>query len=52
MKAGDKVSDTSSSWAIIKIWDDGDVTLMSADGYKIDVALECFEHEFKLENEE
>ena len=52
MKVGDKGIDHTESWTIIKIWDDGDITLMSTDGYKIDVASECFEHEFKLESEE
>tara|TARA_R100000005_G_scaffold65103_1_gene33927 strand:+ start:87 stop:332 length:246 start_codon:yes stop_codon:yes gene_type:complete len=49
MKVGDKAIDSAGFWTIIKIWDDGDITLMSADGYKIDVTSECFEHEFKLE---
>lgn len=51
MKVGDKVNDSEGSWSIIKIWDDGDITLVDAGGYKIDVSAECFENEFTLENE-
>ncbi len=52
MKVGDKVTDPTGSWTIVKIWDDGDVTLVSADGYKIDVSSECFEHHYRPENKE
>ena len=52
MKVGDKVTDAEGSWSIIKIWDDGDITLVDADGYKIDVSAECFEYEFSLESKE
>ena len=40
------------SWAVVKVWDDGDVTLVNESGYRIDVSAECFEHYFSQENEE
>ena len=52
MKVGDKVTDHTGSWIIAKIWDDGDVTLISSDGYRIDVSSECFEHHYKPEKKE
>ena len=50
MKPGDKVTDLTGSWIIVKVWDDGDVSLIDESGLRIDVSSECFEHEFKLED--
>ena len=56
MRVGDKATDLTETfpgtWTIIKVWDDGDVSLVDESGLRIDVASECFEHEWKLENEE
>jgi len=49
----DRVIDSDGvSWVVVKVWDDGDVTLMDTSGYKIDVSVECFEHYYRRENEE
>lgn len=52
MKVGDKASDNVGTWTVIKIWDDGDVTLIDASGYRIDVSAECFEQYYRLESEQ
>ena len=47
----DRVIDSDGvSWTVVKVWDDGDVTLMDMTGYKIDVSAECFEHYYRREN--
>ena len=55
MKVGDKATDLAEDgtgiWTIVKIWEDGDISLVNEAGLRIDVASECFEHAFKLENE-
>lgn len=49
----DRVIDSDGvSWVVVKVWDDGDVTLMDMAGYKIDVSAECFEHYYRRKNEE
>ena len=49
MKPGDKATDHTGSWIIVKVWDNGDISLVDESGFRIDVTSECFEHEFKLE---
>ena len=51
MKVGDKASDDAGTWTVVKIWLDGDVTLIDESGYMIDVSAECFEHYYHLESE-
>ena len=54
MRVGDKATDLTATdagtWTIIKVWGDGDVSLMDVTGYKIDVPAECFEHCYRREN--
>ena len=48
-----KVLDSDgTAWTVVKVWDDGDVTLMDALGFEMDVTAECFDHYYKRENEE
>jgi len=46
------IESDGTSWTVVKVWDDGDVSLMNESGYRIDVSAECFEHYFRRENEE
>lgn len=50
MKVGDKVTDTTLTWTISKIWTNGDVTLTDDTGYQMDVSSECFLYYYKLQS--